>query len=680
MSIFHFTVKIISKGKGQSVIASASYRSGTKMEDKSTGLKHDYSRKTGVDDTLILLPENAPSTFMNREELWNSITESEIKVKDAQLARELEFALPIEWSLHERKEIVKEFIQKNFVDQGMCADIAWHDKGDGNPHVHVLLTMKELDDKKEGKWLSKSCKKYLCRKPNEKEERYLDAKELKLPVNIGFEKVYKFKPIEQDDNKKYVTFTMSEYKEHYSDTHVRIGKAPLDKKVERNDWNDKGNVEKWRKAWADTCNLHLAKDKQVDHRSFERQGKDIIPTIHEGHSARKIEKDGNISERCEYNREVRTTNRLIESIKQSALTLMEDLKHGFRTTINRIKEVIGRSQQFAFTAGTGEQPTDPSTRIKANHRINIEDYHSKAESSINRIRNGISKCEVQINRTRERIDSSQSQLRDVRERIERIRKTIEIKQNQKDFSKMGYREAYNKLLSITNKINSVNDQINWINHEIKGGIQYLDASKYIAQLKSDIAGVDKFKWSDRKTYKNWQSARVQEWNARCGKNTFADYRDLKKHGEAKIQEWVTSTNQNKDKQWAEKEKQLKILHENKSILVRNQEYLQQMLSDSMMFAFKIIRKKDGTVERDMTKMYSYDEVLANFNYYYRYYAYCDWCIANNQKFDLYEFDLHEIPSSDLSITDRITMANNAITKAKEKSIDVPSVDDDWGVL
>lgn len=369
MSIFHFSVKVISKGKGQSVVASASYRSGSKIEDKSTGIVHDYSRKTGVDDTLILLPENAPSSFLNREILWNSVTESEIKVKDAQLARELEFALPVEWSMHQRKEIVKEFIQKNFVDKGMCADIAWHDKGDGNPHVHVLLTMKELDANGEGKWQSKSTKKYLCRKPNEKEERYLDAHELKQSINAGFEKVYKFKPVEQDDNKKYITLTMSEFKEHYSESHVRISKAPLDKKVARNDWNDQGNVEKWREAWANMCNQHLEKEKHVDHRSFARRGMDVIPTIHEGPTSRKMEKAGYISERCATNREIKETNRLSRLISLHA----KEIEKNVINTITNLGEAI--YGQISKLAGAISKFIDDLSETKRNIGISKKRFN-----------------------------------------------------------------------------------------------------------------------------------------------------------------------------------------------------------------------------------------------------------------------------------------------------------------
>ncbi|MBQ5559140.1 MAG: MobA/MobL family protein, partial [Lachnospiraceae bacterium] len=133
MAIFHCQIKIISRGKGKTATAAAAYRSGTKIVDDELGKTHDYTRKGGVAFSEILLCVNAPSKYSDRQTLWNEVQKIE-KQKNAQLCREVEVALPIEFSRNEQIEVVREYIKKNFTDKGMIADWSLHDKSDGNPH------------------------------------------------------------------------------------------------------------------------------------------------------------------------------------------------------------------------------------------------------------------------------------------------------------------------------------------------------------------------------------------------------------------------------------------------------------------------------------------------------------------------------------------------------------------
>ena len=149
MAIYHLSIKVIGRSKGRSAVVTAAYRSGEKLLDHETGIVHDYTRKGGVILSEILLPEYAPSTYSDRETLWNAVHEKE-KSKDAQLTREIEVALPVELDRNEQIECVRDYIRENFVNVGMCADWALHDKGDGNPHAHILLTMREF--KPDGTW------------------------------------------------------------------------------------------------------------------------------------------------------------------------------------------------------------------------------------------------------------------------------------------------------------------------------------------------------------------------------------------------------------------------------------------------------------------------------------------------------------------------------------------------
>ena len=108
------------------------------------GELHDYSRKRGVVDKIILLPEHAPKEFKNRSVLWNSVEKVE-KAKNVQLARDGEISLPIELSFEEQKKLTIQYCKENFVKHGMCADICFHDMKTGNPHAHILLTVRPIN-------------------------------------------------------------------------------------------------------------------------------------------------------------------------------------------------------------------------------------------------------------------------------------------------------------------------------------------------------------------------------------------------------------------------------------------------------------------------------------------------------------------------------------------------------
>ena len=153
----HIPVSIIKRSEGRSAVAAAAYRSGTKLTNEWDGLTHDYTRKGGVVHAEIMLPAHAPRSFADRSTLWNSVEQIE-KARDSQLAREIEAALPRELSREQQLALVRAYVRDNFVDKGMCADFAIHDKGTGNPHVHIMLTVRPL--KENGAWGAKCRKAY----------------------------------------------------------------------------------------------------------------------------------------------------------------------------------------------------------------------------------------------------------------------------------------------------------------------------------------------------------------------------------------------------------------------------------------------------------------------------------------------------------------------------------------
>ena len=273
IAIYHCNISIVSRGKGKSAVAAAAYRSGEKLTNEWDGMTHDYTRKGGVVHTEIMLPPHAPPSFSDRSTLWNSVELYE-KAGNAQLAREIDAALPIELSREEQIRLVREYCSSQFVSKGMCADFNIHDTGGGNPHAHILLTMRPMDER--GKWLPKSKKEYVL-----------------------------------DENGERVKLPSGRYKT---------------RKVDLVDWNNQENAEVWRKAWADLTNDFLERNgspERIDHRSNAERGIDELPTVHMGVAACQMEKKGITTEKGELNRAIRKSNRLIKEIRAQVGKLKE---------------------------------------------------------------------------------------------------------------------------------------------------------------------------------------------------------------------------------------------------------------------------------------------------------------------------------------------------------------------
>lgn len=327
MSIYHCSIKIISRSGGRSAVASAAYRSGEKLCNDETGIIHDFTKKGGVIINEIMLPANAPERYEEREILWNEVQKIE-KRSDAQFAREVEVALPAEMSRTEQIECVRNYIQDNFINKGMIADWALHDKEDGNPHAHIMLTMRGLDEHE--KWLQKQ--KTVFANSNDGEGRAIYNPE--LPV---------YDPKDRENTSKYRIPVLDENGEQK--TRVRKGKGTeyLWEKISipLNDWNDHSQAELWRSSWANHCNKYLDKEHQIDHRSYERQGIDKEPTIHEGVTARQIESEGKVADRCQVNREIKERNSIREQMKELAMEITEIITEKARSIYGRFKEFRG---------------------------------------------------------------------------------------------------------------------------------------------------------------------------------------------------------------------------------------------------------------------------------------------------------------------------------------------------
>ena len=142
MASYHMCCKVISRGQGRSATAAAAYRAAERIYDRRTGLEHDYERKRGVVRSEVLLPRDAPERWLDRGELWNAVEAAETR-SNSRLSREFELALPRELCRDEQFDLARGWAERELVSRGMCADVCIHDRGDGNPHAHIMCTTRE---------------------------------------------------------------------------------------------------------------------------------------------------------------------------------------------------------------------------------------------------------------------------------------------------------------------------------------------------------------------------------------------------------------------------------------------------------------------------------------------------------------------------------------------------------
>ncbi len=322
MAIYHLEAKVVGRGAGCSAVAASAYLSCSRLYNDYDGVQHDYTRKQGLVWQRVFLPEYAPQEWQDREKLWNAVEEVET-AKDSRLAREFVVALPIELNREEQIELLQEFVREQFVADGMCADAAIHDTDGHNPHAHILLTVRPLDER--GKWQYKTEKEYLCMKNGE--ERGFTAAEFKAAQNEGWEKQYPYKV-----GKKEVYMTPSAAE---AQGLVRADKHPKSTRYGRQNpiserWNSEEQLAAWRAAWAAVSNCHLeraGREERIDHRSNAARGLDEQPTIHEGVAAQALKRKGVIADRCEINRQIKVDNVLLRELKVAARKLAQAVKN-----------------------------------------------------------------------------------------------------------------------------------------------------------------------------------------------------------------------------------------------------------------------------------------------------------------------------------------------------------------
>jgi len=362
VAIYHNEVKMITRGEGRSACAASAYISCSAIYNDYDGIQHDYTRKGGLVWEQVFLPPMAPVAWQDRETLWNAVETAE-KEKDNRLGREHVVALPIELDRQGWIVLLTDYIQTQFVEEGMCVDAAIHDPDGHNPHAHIITTVRPLNE--DGSWQYKTEKEYLCIRDGE--EKGFTASEFKDAKNEGWEKQY---PYKVGKKKVYMTPSAAE-----AQGYERASKYPKSTKFGRQNpitakWNSEEQLLQWREAWAETVNRRLEQsghEERIDHRSFADQGKDEQPTIHEGVAARIVEKKGGVSERCEINRQIRADNKLLRELKALVAKLAESARETV-TVLARKLETIRANMIGSFYA----------LRYNGNRRSEAQKYLDQA--------------------------------------------------------------------------------------------------------------------------------------------------------------------------------------------------------------------------------------------------------------------------------------------------------------
>ena len=337
MAFFHLEAKVITRSTGRSSVGASAYASCSSLYNDYDGIQHDYTNKQGCDYSEIFLSKEAKPEWKDREELWNAVEATE-KTKDSRLARELILALPREFSKEEQINVVKQYVQEQFVQDGMCADVNIHNSKGLNPHIHILLTVRPLNE--DGTWQYKTEKEYLCKKDGV--ESGFTAKEFKDAEKDGWEKQYRF---QIGKKKEYMTTTEAE-KAGYE----RTSKYPKSSRFGRQNpiaerWNSDEQLVSWREAWADIVNKKMEQlgcEERIDHRSNIDRGVMEKPTIHEGYQARKMERMGFSSWAVTLNKQIRRDNQVMRELKETFERLTEKLKQ----TIPMIASALEKIREY----------------------------------------------------------------------------------------------------------------------------------------------------------------------------------------------------------------------------------------------------------------------------------------------------------------------------------------------
>jgi predicted nucleic acid-binding Zn-ribbon protein len=296
MPVPHLEIRIVQRSKGSSAVAGAAYQAGEKLFSEYDQKSKDHRRKQPeVLYTEIMFPANAPPEYADRATLWNAVEEVE-KQWNSQLARRFILALPREVPTEVYPQMMQEYCREHFVSKGMCCDFAIHDPDPPghNPHCHIMLTMRAIDEN--GKWLPKSRKVY-----------------------------------DLDENGERIKLPSGRWKSHKEDTV---------------DWNEQYHAEEWRHGWELVQNKYLelaGSPERVDMRSYERQGLDVLPTVHMGAAVSALERKGIETNIGNLNRDIKAANRMMNAIRST----IRNLRNWIVDIMEATKEALAETEAQA---------------------------------------------------------------------------------------------------------------------------------------------------------------------------------------------------------------------------------------------------------------------------------------------------------------------------------------------
>lgn len=325
MALFYLRTSLVRASSGKSAVASAAYQAAEKgLYSERLGETFSYSSKEEVVFSEILLPENAPEEYSDRQTLWNAVEAKENRA-NSRYARQFVIAVPKEWNEEQTIEWGREFIREALVDKGMCVDWAFHKK-ENNPHIHIMATCRGFNP--DGTWAQMEKKVYA-----------LDADGNKIP----------------DLDENGVQKTRARTRNGVT-SYTKLWKRIT---VQSNDWNRREFLTEVKRKWAETCNQHLAPNQQLDYRSYKEQGVNKVGLLHESLEDRAARRNGILTATAQENENRRRINAAVSQIekyvKQARIMLEK-----FRKQIEIWRDKYGRRRNYSgFTNfGGDERPSD----------------------------------------------------------------------------------------------------------------------------------------------------------------------------------------------------------------------------------------------------------------------------------------------------------------------------------
>ena len=385
MALYHFHVTQVKRTEGLSAVASAAYRAGEKITNLWDGETHDYTRKGGVVCTEIMLPPNAPERFYDRATLWNELELFE-KRGDAQLAYSFDASLQNEFTLEENIEYAKQFVREQFLAKGMIVDFSFHlpDKEEGgipNPHFHVLAPIRPLNE--DGTWGAKQHRVY-----------NLDESGQRIKKENG-----------QWD------FTA----------------------VPTTDWGKPETLEMWREEWAKFINSKFEEkglDCRIDHRSYEEQGLDLLPTVHEGPHVRKMEKRGIRTEKGDLNRWIRSFNKMMGELKATISALKEVIQE-LKTEYEKPQDIFLANLLRQANSLRNEVASTYSRGVKKAKRKNLQRFVDEVEYLKKHEIYTLSEFEQYLSTMEDQVGSSTTDMKSKQERMKELRSLLDMAEEYK---------------------------------------------------------------------------------------------------------------------------------------------------------------------------------------------------------------------------------------------------------